>query len=165
MSATQTLRTGRARRTGQRTYGALLVARMGFLGLLVLLLVAAGAWSSFDTARHAVIGDGRERSTVTLAACDRDACTGPLDSTGETVVLRQVIARDEGERLAVAVVPGTGEVVRTGLAGALYACLPLTGALLMAAVVIGGGLRMYRTAWATAGVGLAALVATFTLWI
>ncbi|WP_230423769.1 hypothetical protein [Streptomyces radicis] len=163
--ATRTVPSERARRGGRGTHGALRVARMAFGWLLAAFLVAAGGWASFDPVEDAVRADGRERSTMTLVACDRDACTGMLASTGETVVLRQVIAREEGERLDVALRPGTDEAVRTGAAGALYAGLPLIGALLMAAVVIGGGLRLYRTAWAVAGGALAALLATFALWI
>ncbi|MCU4748601.1 MULTISPECIES: hypothetical protein [Streptomyces] len=42
--------------------------------------------------------------------------------------------------------------------------MPHAGSLLLAGIVIGGGLRMYRTAWATAGAGIALLAAAFALW-
>jgi hypothetical protein len=166
MSApSRTSRRGRARRAGERAHGALLLARMVFLGLIVLLLVVAGAWSSWDAARDALVSDGRERGTVTLAACDHEACTGTFGTTGRTVLLEQSVAREPGEELAVALRPGTDVVVRTGPAGALYAFLPLTGALLLSSVVVGGGLRMPRTAWSLAGTGLAALAVTFAVWL
>ncbi len=155
----------RVRRAGERAFGALLLARLAVMWLLALLLVVAGAWASFDTARHSVITDGRERGTMLLADCDRHRCSGPFDATGETVVLEQTVARQEGEHLAVALIPDSDEVVRTGWAGALYGCLPLFGALLLASVVIGGGLRLYRTAAAVAGAALALVAATFALWI
>jgi hypothetical protein len=167
-------RRSRARRAGESAYGALLLARLIFMGLLVLLLLTAGVRTSWETAQHAMVSDGRERGTLTLRACDRELCVGSFaPETGESggtgtardeVVLRQSIGREAGESLSVALRPGTNEAVRTGLAGTLYAWLPLTGALLLAAIVIAGGLRMYRTAWATAGAALAALALTFALW-
>ncbi|UCM88523.1 hypothetical protein [Streptomyces marincola] len=165
-SASPTVKRSRARRAGESAYGALLLARVIAVWLLVLLLVGAGALAAWDSARHSVLTDGRERGTMLLADCDRTACEGPFDATGRTVVLPQPVARQEGERLAVALVPdGEGEVVRTGWAGALYGCLPLFGALLLASVVIGGALRMARTALSVAAAALALLAATFALWI
>ncbi|MDT0346969.1 hypothetical protein [Streptomyces litchfieldiae] len=158
-------RRSRTRRAGESAFGALLLVRMTFMGLLALLLLVAAAWSSWDTARHAVVTDGRELGTVTLVHCDLERCTGTFSATGESVVLEQRIAREPGEELAVVRRPGTDEVLRTGAAGVLYAFLPLTGALLLAAVIIGGGLRMYRTAWGVAGAGLAVLAVTFAVWI
>jgi hypothetical protein len=57
--------------------------------------------------------------------------------------------------------PGSSHVVRTGPAGLLYAWVPLAGALLLASVVVAGGLRLTRAAWLMAGVGVAFLTATF----
>jgi hypothetical protein len=171
-SVTGPAKRSRARRAGESAYGALLLARLIFVWLLVALLVAAGVWTSWDTVEHAMLSEPADRGTVTLRACDSDACAGPYDPSAsgdgirplDEVVLRQSIGLEEGETLSVALRPGTHEVVRTELAGALYAWLPLTGALLLGAVVIAGGLRMYRTAWATAGIALVALAATFALW-
>jgi hypothetical protein len=161
----------RARRAGESAFGALLLARIVFIGLIVLLLLAAGVRTSWETAQHAMVAEGRERGTLTLRECDREACVGSFEpeegergTPREEIVLPQSIGREAGETLSVALRPGTDEAVRTGLAGSLYAWLPLTGALLLAAIVIAGGLRMYRTAWATATVALAALVFTFALW-
>lgn len=57
--------------------------------------------------------------------------------------------------------PGTDAVVRTGVPGFLHAWVPLGGAMVLAAFVIGGGLRMSRTAWGAGTAGAALLVATF----
>jgi hypothetical protein len=43
----------------------------------------------------------------------------------------------------------------------LYAWLPLAGALMLAGVVVAGGLRMRRTAWAMGGTGLVLVTAAF----
>ncbi len=175
VAPTEPVRSSRARRAGDSAFGALLLARFAFLGLLALLLVVAGAWASWDTARHAMVADGQQRGTLTLRACDREACVGsfePAEGEGgdqaaaapEEVVLRETIGLEPGQTLSVALVPGSEEAVRTGAAGVLYAWLPLTGALLLASLVLAGGLRLYRTAWATAALALALLATTFALW-
>ncbi|WP_062216482.1 hypothetical protein [Streptomyces sp. NBRC 109706] len=164
MPATRTSRRSPARRAGESAFGALLLGRLLVMGLLAVLLLVAGGWASWDTGRHVLFSDA-ERGEVTLLTCDREECVGPFRPTGELVVLEQRLARTEGETLDVALVPGTDEVVRAGVAGVLYAFLPLSGALLLAAVAVGGGLRLYRAAWAMAGTAFAALLATFLLWI
>ncbi|GAA1914677.1 hypothetical protein GCM10009716_25160 [Streptomyces sodiiphilus] len=174
MSPRTTAKRGRFRRAGESAVGMLLLARLAAMALLALLLVAAGAWASWDTARHALRGDGLEQGTLTLRSCDADACTGtfrPSEDAGrgdapvrQNVTLEQSIGRGEGDTLHVALRPGTDEAVRTGVAGALQASLPLAGALLLAAVVVAGGLRMFRTAWSLAGLGLAMIGTTFLLW-
>lgn len=167
MSATRTIKRSRFRKAGESAFGALLLARLAFMGLLTVTLVLAGVWVSWDTTVHAMVADGRERGTMTLRECDDDSCTGPFTpftvngTPRDTVTLDQAIGREPGETLAVALRPGTDEAVRTGPAGVLYAWLPLAGALLLAAVVIAGGLRMARTAWATASLGLTLLAAAF----
>jgi hypothetical protein len=160
----------RVQRAGESAFGALLLVRLIVLGLVALLVLAGGVWASWQTAPDAMVAEGRERGTMTLRECDDEACTGPFEPSSadgtarDLVVLAQPIGREEGEALAVALRPGTDEAVRTGLPGILYAWLPLDGALLLAAIVIAGGLRMYRTAWATAGLGVAALAVTFAVW-
>lgn len=57
--------------------------------------------------------------------------------------------------------PGTGDVVRTGTPGFLHAWVPLGGALVLAALVIAGGMRLTRTAWGTGIAGAVLLLATF----
>lgn len=163
----------RARRAGESAFGMLLLARLVFMGLLVVLLVTAGAWASWQPVSDALASGGQERGTLTVRACDAAECTGTFqpsgegseDASGERVELAQPLGRESGERLSVALREGSGdEVVRTGLAGVLYACLPLTGALLLASLVMAGGLRLRRTAWATAGIAVAALATTFAVW-
>ena len=110
---------------------------------------------------------GRERGTMTVARCGDDRCTGtyrPL-SEGSTardrVVLDSEVAVDKGRTYTVAVKPGSDEVVRTGTGGLLYAWAPLGGALLLASMVVAGGLRLTRLAWAFGGAGLTLLTAAF----
>jgi hypothetical protein len=57
--------------------------------------------------------------------------------------------------------PGTDDLVRSGPAGVLYSWVPMGGALLLASVVVAGGLRRSRLAWVMAGSGIALLTAAF----
>lgn len=57
--------------------------------------------------------------------------------------------------------PGSADAVRSGPAGVLYAWVPLGGALLLASVVVAGGLRRTRAGWVMAGAGVALLTAAF----
>ncbi|MGW3627762.1 hypothetical protein [Streptomyces sp. NPDC000880] len=136
------------------------------MACVAALLLVAGFWSSWGTAQHVLLAKGREHGTLTVADCGVDTCTGPYDPEGSAaprtgMTIEKSIAVKEGEKLPVVVKPGTAEVVRTGTAGALHAWRPLGGALLLAALVIGGGLRLTRTAWAAAAAGGALLVGTF----
>jgi hypothetical protein len=76
-------------------------------------------------------------------------------------VITHTVAVRKGRTYTVVVKPGTDEVVRSGPAGILYAWAPLGGALLLASVVVAGGLRRTRTAWVLAGSGVALLTAAF----
>ena len=157
-----------ARRVGESAFGALLLARTVFLALVVALLVVAGVRASWPEAKAAMFAEEADRGTLTLGECRREVCTGVFAPTGAEVELRQALGRTAGERLPVALLPGDSEAeeaVRTGAPGVLYAWLPLYGALLLASVVLGGGLRLYRTAWAVAAAAAAALLLTFALWI
>ncbi|HCA84587.1 MAG TPA: hypothetical protein DEQ61_03225 [Streptomyces sp.] len=156
-----------ARRLGESTYGLLLVGKHAVMAGVALLVLVAGVWTSWDTAQHAMLTKGRERGTLTIERCDADACTGPFVAAAPAgadrpeVAIDKAVTDERGERLAVAVKPGTDEVVRTGPAGVLYAWVPFAGSLLLAAVVVAGGLRMRRTAWALALLGVALLCGTF----
>ncbi|KAB8164342.1 hypothetical protein FH609_014180 [Streptomyces sp. 3MP-14] len=165
MSATQAGRRGAARRAGESAFGALLLGRLVASWLLAAALVLGGAYAAWDTTRDTFgLGD-TEKGEVTLLRCEQRDCTGIFAPSGDTVVLEQRIARVEGESLTV-VRPLDGDLVfRADAAGRLYALAPLSGALLLAAVVIGGGLRRYRLAWIVAGTALAHLLLTFLLWI
>ncbi|MCX5412032.1 hypothetical protein [Streptomyces sp. NBC_00059] len=135
-------------------------------GCVVLLLLVAGVWASWDTAHHIVLAKGREHGTMAVTECGEDACSGSFspdaDSQDRSVVtIERSVAAQKGDRFPVVVKPGTGDVVRTGVPGFLHAWVPLGGALLMAALMIGGGLRLTRTAWGTGTAGAVLLMATF----
>ncbi|MEC4020119.1 hypothetical protein [Streptomyces sp. H27-D2] len=160
----------RTRRTGESAYGLLLAARNALMAALALLLLVAGAWSSWGTAQHAMLSKGREHGTMTIVKCSGDECTGPFvpvrgagsaRSDVTTVSVDKAVGHKKGEKLPVAVKPGTDEVVRTGAAGVLHAWVPFGGALLLAALVVAGGLRMRRTAWTMGLLGAALLIGSF----
>ncbi|WP_228978652.1 hypothetical protein [Streptomyces sp. DH12] len=141
-------------------------ARVTVMALVALLLVVAGVWASWGTAQHVLLSQGREHGTLTVTGCGDEVCTGrfvsedPTPPRTDTTIARSV-AVEKGGRYAVVVKPGTTEAVRTGWAGGLHAWLPLGGALLLASLIIGGGLRWTRGAYAAAAAGGALLVAAF----
>ncbi|MDJ1136565.1 hypothetical protein [Streptomyces iconiensis] len=153
----------RTRRLGESAYGVLLLARTGLMALIALVLVVAGVWTSWGTAGPAMTG--KERGTVTVRTCGDDECEGTFRPAGpsapEKVLLARSVSGGRGETLDVAVKPGTDHVVRTGPAGILYAWVPLGGALLLASLVVAGGLRMRRTA---VGMGLAGVLVMGGAW-
>ncbi|KAF4405417.1 MULTISPECIES: hypothetical protein [Streptomyces] len=155
------------RRAGESAFGLLLVSKYALMAAVALLLLVAGVWTSWDSAQHAMLTKGRERGTVTIETCSQDTCTGPFtpaDPAGEVrpeVTIDKAVTSEKGERLAVAVKPGTEEVVRTGTAGVLHSWVPFAGSLLLAALVVAGGLRMRRTAWATGALGAVLLAGAF----
>ncbi|MBB0231263.1 hypothetical protein FOE67_17545 [Streptomyces calidiresistens] len=145
----------------------------GVLAVVALLILASGVWTSWDTMRHAMGGGGGERGTLTLRECGRDACAGSFepfsgaaagDEIPPSVVLAQSVGRSAGESLTVVLRPGTVEAVRTGGPGVMEAALPFAGALMLASLVIGGGLRMVRTGWATGISGIVLLGGIFLTW-
>ncbi|MFG2650877.1 hypothetical protein [Streptomyces sp. NPDC048436] len=146
---------------------ALLLVRRTAMGGLAALLLVAGVWASWGTAQHVMLGGDRERGTMRVTRCSSDECVGSyVPSTAgfeprDRVVIDRSIAEKKGVNIPVAVKPGTNEVVRTGGPGFLHAWLPLGGALLLAAVVVAGGLRLPRVAWAMALAGTALLTASF----
>lgn len=135
-------------------------------GCVVLLVLIAGVWTSWNTAHHIVLAQGREHGTMTVTGCGEHVCTGPYEPDGDSparagVTVEKSVAAKKGDHFPVVVKPGTREVVRTGTPGFLHAWVPLGGALLLAALVIGGGLRLTRTAWSAGIAGAVLLVATF----
>jgi len=146
---------------------ALRFGRLAVMGTVAVLILIAGVWSSWGTAQHVMLSKGRERGTMTVTACSGGSCSGPYRPVSEgsraraDVVIEQSVAVEKGRTYAVVVKPGSDDVVRTGPAGLLYAWVPLGGALLLASVVVAGGLRMRRTAWALGGTGLTLLTVTF----
>ncbi|UGY91852.1 hypothetical protein [Streptomyces gobiensis] len=164
---TSTKKRSRIRRAGESAYGILLLAKNALMAVVALLLLVAGTWTSWDSARHAMFTDGRELGTMTVKACGADRCTGPFvpnDGQGSVrakVSMKKPVAQQTGERLPVAVRPGTDDVVRTGVPGILYAWVPLGGAMLLAALVLAGGLRMRRTGWVLGLLGAGLMGAAF----
>ncbi|MFD6274313.1 hypothetical protein ACFWFI_01755 [Streptomyces sp. NPDC060209] len=135
-------------------------------GCVVLLLLFAGVWASWDNAHHIVLAKGREHGTMAVTACGEDACTGSFSPDADSrkrasVTIERSVAARKGDRFPVVVKPGSGEVVRTGTPGFLHSWVPLGGALVLAATVIGGGMRLTRTAWGTGIAGAVLLTATF----
>ncbi|MEU1037386.1 hypothetical protein ACFYP4_25720 [Streptomyces sp. NPDC005551] len=153
--------------SSQSAYAALRFGRLAAMGVVAALILVAGVWGSWGTAQHVMLTKGREQGTMRVTSCADDACWGPFRPTSVgsqargRVVIERSVAVEAGRTYSVAVKPGSGRVVRTGPAGLLYAWVPLAGALLLAAVVVAGGLRLTRVAWLMAGAGVTFLTATF----
>ncbi|MFC7306139.1 hypothetical protein ACFQVC_18195 [Streptomyces monticola] len=147
--------------------GLLLFSRRAGTVLLTLLLLVAGVWTSWSTAQHVMLTEDREQGTMAVTRCDDTTCTGsfaPAERGAkprERVVIDRSIGEHKGAKVPVAVKPGSHDVVRTGGPGFLHAWVPLGGALVLAGVVIGGGLRLTRVAWGFGLAGGALLVASF----
>jgi hypothetical protein len=128
------------------------------MGAVAALILIAGVWASWGTAQHVMLTKGREQGTVEVTRCGGGSCSGPYApvSAGsrarESVVIEDSVAVSKGRTYTVVVKPGSDDVVRSGPAGVLYAWVPLGGALLLASVVVAGGLRRTRAAWADGGV-------------
>ncbi|ARP74294.1 membrane protein [Streptomyces sp. MUSC 125] len=159
-----TARKGYARHASASAWRYWRVAAMGAVAALILF---AGVWGSWGTAQHVMLTRGRELGTVAVTACAGDTCTGPFRpmSAGARARAHVQIARSvavhQGRTYDVVVKPGTDVVVRSGPGGILYAWVPLGGALLLASVVVAGGMRLTRLAWVLAGSGAALLTAAF----
>jgi hypothetical protein len=156
----------RSRRVAEGTWGLVLLGRIVAVVAVVALLLASGAWDSWRTAHYVMLTKGRERGTMTLVSCGDSTCTGPFAPSGSATARSKVsislpIRHRTGAKVKVAVKPGTDEVVRAGWGGVLFAWVPLGGALLLAAIVVAGGLRMRRTAWTLAGLGAVILGGAF----
>ncbi|MFG2474242.1 hypothetical protein [Streptomyces fagopyri] len=155
------------KRPRKNAHTALRFGRLAAMGTVTALILIAGVRGSWGTAQHVMLGKGREQGTMTVTACSEERCTGPYRPVSAGSRARARVTIDEsaavrkGRTYAVTVKPGSGEVVRSGPAGLLYAWIPFGGALLLASVVVAGGLRLTRSAWVMAGAGLALLTATF----
>lgn len=140
--------------------------RNAAVALVILLLLVAGAWASWESAHHVLLPKGREHGVLTVSACGEQTCSGryvPDDggSPRTTVTIERSVAARTGQALPVVLKPGTDVALRTGWGGGLHAWLPLGGAMLLAALLAAGGLRATRTAWSLAAAGGVLLVATF----
>ncbi|AZP18403.1 hypothetical protein EJC51_21315 [Streptomyces aquilus] len=151
----------------QASAAALRFGRLAAMGAVAVLILVAGVWASWGTAQHVMLTKGRESGTIEVTRCGEDTCSGPYTpvSEGSTaraeVVIEKTVAVRKGETYAVVVKPSSDEVVRSGPAGVLYAWVPLGGALLLASVVVAGGLERTRGAWVMAGAGVVLLTAAF----
>ncbi|CAM5454463.1 hypothetical protein [Streptomyces aurantiogriseus] len=157
-------RRGSSRRT---SVTALRFGRLAAMGVVALLILIAGVWGSWGTAQHVMLTKGHEQGTIKVTRCGADACTGPYTplSAGSTararVVIEKTVAVRAGQTYTVVVKPDSDEVVRSGPAGVLYSWVPMGGALLLASVVVAGGLGRTRVGWVLAGSGVALLTAVF----
>ncbi|MFC7993300.1 hypothetical protein ACFUV2_28855 [Streptomyces pilosus] len=156
-------------RSSRGSVAALRLGRFAAMGTVAALILIAGVWASWGTAQHAMLTKGRERGTVAVERCAGGTCAGPYapSSPGSQpraeVRLESSVAVEEGRTYAVVLKPGGEEGVRAGPAGILYAWVPLGGALLLASVVVAGGLLRTRVAWVMALSGAALLTAAFLL--
>ncbi|MFE5816455.1 hypothetical protein ACFQ6S_24065 [Streptomyces sp. NPDC056479] len=148
-------------------FTALRFGRFAAMGTVAVLILIAGVWASWGTAHHVMLTKGRESGTIEVTRCGADTCSGPYTPISEgsrrreSVVIEKNVAVRKGQTYTVVVKPGSDEVVRSGPAGVLYAWVPLGGALLLASVVVAGGLRRTRLAWVMAGSGTMLLTAAF----
>ncbi|NJQ02797.1 hypothetical protein [Streptomyces zingiberis] len=170
MAPSKSPRRPAARRAGESAFGLLLAGKQVLMAGVALLVVVAGFSTAWGTAQHAMLTKGRERGTVTLERCENEGCAGrfepaaagaPETAGPREVVIRETAGREPGDRLPVALKPDTDEAVRTGIGGVLHTWVPFGGALLLAALVVAGGLRMPRTAWALGATGAALLAGAF----
>lgn len=149
----------RTRRAGESMFGVLLLTRNVVLTLAAVFLLVVGGWTSWQTAGPALTSE--VRGTVRIAVCGEESCRGTFipttggDSRPRKASIDESASGKTGERLQVALVPGTDEVVRTGPSGALYGAVPLGGSLVLAALVFVGGMRMKRTALVLGLLGVA----------
>ncbi|MGX1131215.1 hypothetical protein RKD49_003405 [Streptomyces glaucescens] len=141
--------------------------RFAATGVLTVLILIAGVWASWGSAQYVMLTKGRESGTVVVSRCDGGTCAGPFTplSQGarprERVVIERSAAVREGQTYTVVLKPDGDEVVRSGPAGVLHSWVPFGGALLLASVVVAGGLRRTRAAWVMGGSGLVLITAAF----
>ncbi|MFI1107045.1 hypothetical protein ACH4TU_03630 [Streptomyces physcomitrii] len=157
----------RVRRTGESAFGLLLLGQRLMMVLVALLLVVAGVWASWGSAQYVMLTEGRERGSMKVERCGEEHCTGaflpssPGARARAEVTVEASVAVRAGESVPVVVKPDGSEVVRAGATGVLYAWLPLGGALVLAALVVAGGLRMTRTACVLGLAGAGLVTAAF----
>lgn len=154
---------------GERNAGAWLVNALRALGLtlLTLLILVSAGWESWKTAHYVMLTKGREQGTVTLMSCADSTCTGPFAPSGGAgtartqVTVSLPVRHKVGDQVPVVMKPGTDTAIRSGWGGMIFSWVPLGGAFLLAAIVVGGGLRMARTAWSLGAAGVAVLLGAF----
>ncbi|MET7640323.1 hypothetical protein [Streptomyces sp. NPDC005438] len=166
MPASTLAKRSRSRRVGESAFGVLLLAKVALMAALAVLLLIAGVWTSWSTARQAMFAPASERGTLIVNTCDRAECHGTLTRAGHKprrVTVTRVVA-SEGRTLPVALrSEGRDVVVRTGLPGVVHSWVPFAGSLLLASLVVAGGLRMRRTAWTMGLVGAVTMAGAWAL--
>ncbi|MEW2547759.1 hypothetical protein AB0910_18645 [Streptomyces sp. NPDC047002] len=155
-----------SRASGSRS--ALSAGRSVLMALVALLLLVGGCYASWGDAQQVLLGKGRVHGEFAVTACGDTACAGSFDPEGpegprSDMTVRTSVAVRKGDRFPAVVKPGTHEVVRAGTAGGLHAWVPLGGGLLLAGLVIAGGMRRGRLGLVVAALGAAQLFATFLL--
>ncbi|MET7691918.1 hypothetical protein ABZT06_28715 [Streptomyces sp. NPDC005483] len=157
-----------SRRASRRAPAAALrFGRLASMGVVAVLILIAGVWASWGSAQYVMLTKGRERGTIEVARCGQDVCSGPYTPLSHGSVARdqvdieRSVAVEKGRAYSVVVKPGSDDVVRSGPAGVLYSWVPMGGALLLASVVVAGGLRKSGLAWVLAGSGVGLLTAAF----
>ncbi|OIK24103.1 hypothetical protein VT52_029265 [Streptomyces malaysiense] len=137
------------------------------MGAIAALIVFAGVWGSWGNAQHVLLTKGREQGTVKVTACSGGTCDGAFTPTSPgararaRVEIAEAVAVRKGRTYDVVLKPGGSDALRSGPAGILYAWVPLAGALLLASVVVAGGMRLRRVAWGLGLAGLGLLTAAF----
>ncbi|WP_406415573.1 hypothetical protein [Streptomyces sp. NBC_01614] len=155
--------------SSQGAFTALRFGRLAAMGTVAVLILIAGVWASWGSAQHVMLTKGRESGTIEVTRCGADSCSGPYTpiSAGsqprKSVVIEKNVAVRKGQTYTVVIKPGGDSVVRSGPAGILYSWVPLGGALLLASIVVAGGLRRTRMAWVMAGAGMALLTGAFVV--
>ncbi|MBG0854689.1 hypothetical protein I2W78_23295 [Streptomyces spinoverrucosus] len=153
--------------SSQGAFVALRFGRLAAMGVVAALILIAGVWASWSSAQYVMLTKGRESGTIKVTGCGDATCSGPYTpiSAGsqarDRVVIENTAAVRDGQTYTVVMKPGGSEVVRSGPGGVLYSWVPLGGALLLASVVVAGGLRRTRAAWVLAGSGFALITAAF----
>ncbi|OIV38873.1 hypothetical protein BIV57_03825 [Mangrovactinospora gilvigrisea] len=137
-----------------------------FFELVVLVLLVSGFWMGVKGTQDAT-GSTRVRGSMAVAACSTTSgCTGTFtpdrsgDSAPRTVRI-STIAAHKGEKVAVALRPGTNVAVRTGVAGFLLAWVVFGGALLLGGLLLRLGAGLPRPAGALALAGAVVLGAAW----
>ncbi|MFF8813394.1 hypothetical protein [Streptomyces pactum] len=166
-SGTVPVRRGRMRRVGESAFGVLLLVKQVVVALIASVVLVAGVWASWGTAQHVMLGKGRERGTLRVQSCGDEWCTGVFVPSGRPAEARggmrvdAGVADGEGDRVPVVVKPDSRQTVRTGWAGVLRAWVPFGGSLMLAAVLVAGGMGFRRTGWVLGGLGAALLGGSF----
>ncbi|MFJ3232502.1 hypothetical protein [Streptomyces sp. NPDC086787] len=151
----------------QVSAAALRFGRLAAMGTVAVLILVAGVFDSWGTAQYVMLAKGRERGTVMVTRCAGDTCSGPFRPVSPgararaRVVIDDSVAVRKGRTYDVILKSDSGEAVRSGPAGVLFAWVPLGGALLLASVVVAGGLRLVRAAWLLGGSGAVLLTSAF----